>query len=296
MSSKEQIVKYIVKDLNIRFTYVNATELAKSLSIQNKYSHVANYTASKCCVGAILLACQSKPGQKLGLYIESTNILGNVYVETNYLGHTRAYVEKASATMDESMSEKGVQGIIGKNKKLSITETTPGLKTPHVGLVSTVGGDVNEEISNYLNQSRQIKNICSISCVLDDGGNIIRADGFVIELLQDVDKTNMDLIVQNIQNSPRLSEFSKQDASPSELVEQYLKGFVLERVDCEHDICLKCSCSPEKTYATLKMLGKEELMVLAEKPEGQKITCQMCGKSYDYTQTQMRFVANNTKG
>ena len=130
--------------------------------------------------------------------------------------------------------------------------------------------------------------------MLGDDGEILKADGFLIELLQDVDEANIKLMVQNVENAPRLAEFAQTNKNPSELVAEILKGFIYEQVDCEHDICLKCSCSPERTYSTLKLLGKDELMELAEDPKGQKISCQMCGKSYDYTQKQMRFVANNT--
>ncbi len=295
MSSQDKIIKYLVSDLNIRFTYVDASELSQGISRQNNYSHLANYTASQACVGAILLACQAKPGQRVGLFIEKTNLLGNLYVETNYLGHTRAYVEKARAEMSEVAAQEGVQAIIGKGKKFSVTETTPGLKTPHVGLVSTVGGDVSEEISNYLTQSRQIKNICSTFCVLDEQGGVVKAGGFLIEFLQDVDEANLSLITQNVLNAPKLSEFYRSGGKVEELVQAYLKGFILEQVDCEYDICLKCSCSEERTYSTLKMLGKVELSELAKDSKGQKVTCQMCGKLYEYTQKQMTFIANNAK-
>ncbi|CAD0136396.1 protein of unknown function [Streptococcus thermophilus] len=69
-------------------------------------------------------------------------------------------------------------------------------------------------------------------------------------------------------------------------------GFMLQ-VLAEEEIGFNCDCLPERFEATLVILGKEELKAMKDEDHGAEITCQFCGKTYNFTENDLEGLIND---
>ena len=72
-------------------------------------------------------------------------------------------------------------------------------------------------------------------------------------------------------------------------------GFMLQVLPgaSEEEIGFNCDCSRERFEAALVTLGKEELKAMKDEDHGAEITCQFCGKTYNFTENDLEGLIND---
>ena len=65
-----------------------------------------------------------------------------------------------------------------------------------------------------------------------------------------------------------------------EILGRVLEGFALQTTMAEHPISFKCKCSDERFFEALKVLGKADLVSMAEQEGQAEGRCHFCNQFY----------------
>ena len=91
-----------------------------------------------------------------------------------------------------------------------------------------------------------------------------------------------------------MSRAFQEGVTPLELVQKVLREFeveILETTPVEY----RCYCSRERVCGALISLGAEELEQMIQEQKGAELSCQFCGKTYRFTEAELRELAESLK-
>lgn len=286
--SKERVHRFVSKDLTVRIAAVNATEVVKHMQgLQNTYP-LATVAVGRSMVGALLMASQLKDGQMVGLLFRGNGALQSVYAEASYNGQVRGYTPNPQyqpPNYDHGLSLKEAIG----NGTLSVARHQPFQKQPFHGTVELVSGEIGQDIAHYLHQSHQIRSLVSLGVYLDTYGKVQAAGGVLIEVMPGVSEEVVETIQKNYEDfQPNISKMLMEGAQPVDLVKPFMAGIDFEEIEHDQSIEYFCPCTKDRVVRALETLGAEELQDMITKNENADVTCQICGRPYTVTVTEIQ--------
>lgn len=286
--NKERVHRFVTQDFTVRIASVNATEIVKHMqTLQDTYP-LATVAIGRSMIGALLMASQLKDGQQVGLLFKGNGALGSVYAEASYNGQVRGYSPNPHyqpPNYDNGLSLKEAMG----NGTLSVARHQPFQKAPFHGTVEMVSGEIGEDIAHYLHQSHQIRSLVALGVYLDAYGKVQAAGGVLIEVMPGVEEEQVEKIMANFErNRPNVSQMLKDGQTPEDLIKPFLEGMNYEELDHPYPLEYFCPCTKERVMRALETLGAEELQDMIEKSEEADVTCQICGKPYKVTVSEIK--------
>src|SRR5699024_4057062 len=135
---------------------------------------------------------------KLTLRLQGDGPIGGIVVDTNMYGQTKAYIKNPHVSLD--LNEEGkldVKGAVGTEGTLSITKDQ-GLKTPFVGQVPLVSGELAEDFTYYMTVSEQTPSSFGLSVLVNPDESVQVAAVFMIQVLPGVSKETINQIERTL--------------------------------------------------------------------------------------------------
>ncbi|HWU43105.1 MAG TPA: Hsp33 family molecular chaperone HslO [Bdellovibrio sp.] len=278
--TKERVHRFVSKDLTLRMAAVDATEVVRHMQELQKTAPLPTVAVGRSMVGALLMAAQLKDGQQVGLLFKGSGPLQSIYAEASYNGQVRGYTPNPHYqphNYDKGLSLKDAMGI----GLLTVARHQPFQKQPFHGTVEMVSGEIGQDIAHYLHQSHQIRSVVSLGVYLDSNGQVEKAGGVLIEVMPGVDEAVVDLIQKNYDTKqPNISTMLKQGATAADLIKPFMEGIEFEELDHPQTIEYFCPCTQDRVIRALEALGEEELQDMINKGEEVHVTCQVCGRPY----------------
>lgn len=286
--NKERVHRFVTQDFTVRIASVNATEIVKHMqTLQDTYP-LATVAIGRSMVGALLMASQLKDGQQVGLLFKGNGALGSVYAEASYNGQVRGYSPNPHYQPPHYENGLSLKEAMG-NGTLSVARHQPFQKAPFHGTVEMVSGEIGEDIAHYLHQSHQIRSLVALGVYLDAYGKVQAAGGVLIEVMPGVDEIQVEKIMQNFEkNRPNVSQMLMDGQTPEDLIKPFLEGMKYEELDHPYPLEYFCPCTKERVMRALETLGASELQDMIDKSEEADVTCQICGKPYKVTVTEIK--------
>lgn len=287
-----KVVRCISNDGTLCVMATDTTDIVAKAHEIHKTSNVASAALGRLLTGASMMGSMLK-GEKdsITLRLNGGGDLGVVIAVSDSLGNVRGYV--ANSNVNLPLNEKGkldVAKAVGTSGSLTVIKDL-GLKEPYVGQIPIVSGEIAEDITSYYATSEQIPTVCALGVLVDSrDGSIIKAGGFMIQLLPTAMDDTIDLVEKCIQNIKPVTTMLVEGLSPEDICKNVLSEFDLEVLD-ESNTDYKCNCSKERVKTALVSLGKKELNELAEDSETE-ICCHFCSKKYVYTSDEIRSLLN----
>lgn len=287
---KERVHRFVSKDLTLRIAAVNATEVVQHMqNLQNTYP-LATVAVGRSMVGAILMASQLKDGQMVGLLFRGNGALQSVYAEASFDGHVRGYTPNPQYQPANYEGGLSIKEAIGQGT-LSVARHQPFQKQPFHGTVELVSGEIGQDIAYYLHQSHQIRSLVSLGVYLDKHGKVQAAGGVLIEVMPGVEEEIVEKINQNYENKkPNISKMLLEGAQPADLVRPYMEGIDFSELPHEHSLEYFCPCTKDRVVRALETLGEDELQDMINKNESADVTCQICGRPYSISVTEIQLI------
>lgn len=220
---------------------------------------------------------------------------GSVLAVSDAEGNVRGYVTHPSADLPLRADGKlDVGGIIGTDGTLTVNKDL-GLKDPYIGSVPLVSGEVAEDVTSYYAISEQVPTVCALGVLVDpDTGRVLKAGGFLIQLLPTADDTTIDAVEEGLQGLPSVTAMLADGLTPEDICRKVLPKFDMEVLD-RTQTAYKCNCTRERVERALISLGKEELLKMAEDEET-AVNCTFCHRIYRFKPAEIRKLAADSSG
>ena len=285
---EDRIVRAISSDGMVQAAAIYSRNLTERARQIHKTLPVATAALGRALAGASMMGDALKgQGASLTLQIKGGGPLGTVLAVSDNEGNVRGYVTNPQVELPLRADGKlDVGGAVGHEGTLTVIKDLH-MKEPYVGSVELLGGEIAEDLASYFVESEQIPTACGLGVLVDRDRSVLRAGGYLIQLLPGAPDGVIDRLEKGIMAAGPVTNLLMENDDPESLLRRVMKDFeleILETVPVEY----RCYCSRERMAAALVSLGRKQLTELAEDPNGIELTCQFCDSRQRFTPEEIR--------
>lgn len=280
---KDKIIIATAKDGMVRIIAGVTTELVNKASKIHNCSPVAAAAFGRMLTAGALLGSTLKSEKEvMTLKINGNGKAKGITVTTYEGGKVKGFL--GNAEVDLPLKENGkldVSGYVGKEGEFTVIKDL-GLKSPYVGHVPVITGEIAEDLAYYFTVSEQTPSAVSLGVLVDKDNSIKAAGGFIIQMLPDADELLADMITYRLEEVPAITTMLSEGKTIEEII-----GFIFEGMDLrileETVPSYTCNCSREKVEKALISIGKKDLTEIYEEGKEEELKCHFCNTAYKFT-------------
>ncbi len=214
-----------------------------------------------------------KPGESLGLYIDSEEPYFRLKIETNSAGHTRSLL----LPEDFSLFPMKISG------KIRITKIFPGTKAPYTSVLELKDVSTKEVINKVLAESYQTNSEVLVGEVSDQSIMVTKLPPVNVNSHLDETQSRKDFVKRHQTFFHDVFEAATDDIEKIvKLFEDRGYAYLGSR-----QINFFCPCTKERMILNLKGLYSIDLEELFKQEKTVEITCDYCRKHYSITREEM---------
>ena len=283
----DQLVRAISKDGFVKAAAVSARELTERARQIHQTSPVATAALGRLLAAGSMMGSDLKgEGASVTLRIKGDGPLGTLLVVADNQGNVRGSVQNPQADLPIRADGKlDVGGAVGHSGTLTVIKDL-NMKEPYVGSVELLGGEIAEDLASYFVESEQIPTACGLGVLVDRDRSVLRAGGYLIQLLPGAEEGLIDKIEAGVRRVGSVSHALSRGLDAQGLLEEVLSDFQLEVLET-HPVEYRCSCSRERVSRALISMGREELSSLIAEQGQADLSCQFCDKVYHFSKEEL---------
>ncbi len=277
------------KDGSIRFWIADTTGICRELMRIHESTPVATAAMGRLSTAGVMMGLNLKGEDKLTLRTDGNGPLGSMIVAADASGNVRAYAEHPQIDLPErSPGHLDVGAAVGHLGVLSVIRDM-GLKEPYVGTVALVSGEIGDDLAQYYLESEQTPSAVGLGVLVDRDWSVLAGGSYIAQLLPQADEETLAKLEANVRAMPSVSGLIR-DGGCAAIEAQLLQGI-------EHDVWEKrpvayqCDCSRDRFASALRLLGKKDLLQLAEHDEDAEVLCRFCRKRYLFSKEELLALA-----
>lgn len=280
-------------DGRVRVVAADTTGVVCELRRIHDPSRAVTTAVGRLATGALLLAASLEKvtvrEPMLTLEMDGGGPAGRMFATASPAGWVRAYVARPEATSEPTADGRvDVAAVIGRSGHLVVTRDR-GLGRPYRGVVPLHTGEVAQDLAWYLTESEQSPAAVVLGVALDDGGNVLRAGGVMIQLLPGVSEMEALQLTARVEELTPLSDTSNETWGPADWCRELFPDG-MEAVE-EVAVRFECGCSERRVLDAVRLLGLDEVRELASSLEmggAAALTCEFCHRVYHVSDAQLR--------
>jgi len=219
---------------------------------------------------------------EITLRIDGDGELKGGLVVCNEKGHVRGYLKTPKLFLEDTEDNFHPGRSLGEGT-LGVIRQSPHAQ-PWIGSTELITGEIAEDLAHFYLQSEQVPSAVALGILIDPDAKIRACAGFMIQQLPFAAADKAQRLIQNLQNTPNLSDLMDMGLSIVEVLER----FVFKELDLNlsefRQIEYRCNCSKEVVARSLITLGLEELESLKE---GITPVCHYCNAKYNFTASEI---------
>lgn len=283
MSNSDQIQRFMFEHHDIRGELVGIDEAYQAVISKHDYPDQVKKLLGEWIAAASLLSEILKFDGSVILQARGDAGIGVLMAECTHDQNVRAI-----AQVNGDIQSDKLQELFG-NGQLVIT-ISPRKGNRYQGIVPLNSDTLAECLEHYFLQSEQLSTRIWLQC--DNS----RAAGLFLQKLpfkpgaSDDQKQQSD---EQWQHVVTLADTIKSEELLSLENETILHRLYHEEdlrlFECE-DVEFKCTCSKERTAASIKTVGQSELLDILESEPSIKVTCQFCNQTYSFDKIDIRAI------
>lgn len=293
MEQMDELLHITLMDGMVRGLLLTATRTVAEAAAIHLTSPVATAALGRTLMGAAMMGAMLKADQaSVTVTIDGGGPLGRIVCVADR-DSVRGCVDVPKLEMPLKPNGKlDVGRAVGREGRMSVVRDM-GMKSPYVGQVPLVSGEIAEDFANYYVVSEQTPTLQSLG-VLVSGEVVLSAGGV---LLQPMPGCTDEIISQLELRSPMMADVSRELChEPMEaLMEKWFEGLrpvVLARTP----MCYRCNCSRARMEKALIAMGREELgRMIQDEQDGAELTCHFCKKTERFTQQDLLRLLNQAQ-
>jgi molecular chaperone Hsp33 len=269
----------------VRGLLIDATETArKAQELQGSSAVAAGALGRGLTAAAMLSSTLKEQKASVTLTIDGDGPLkkivciGGIAADTGIA--VRGYVQNHAVQLPLKDGKLDIGGGVGKHGRLSVVKDLR-LKSPYIGQVNLVSGEIAADLAYYYVQSEQTPALVSLGVIASDL-KVSSAGGVLLQAMPGCDEA---LIDQLELRSPIFGEIANelQHDSPETLLNSWFAGLEPELLETR-TLRYECGCSRARMERALITLGTEELKrIIIDDVDGAELVCHFCLKKYQFT-------------
>lgn len=285
----DEIVRMIAKDAPVKASAITGRSLVERARQIHKTLPVATAALGRALMAGAMMGDQLKgEGASVTLRFKGSGPLGSITVVSDNSGNPRGYVQNPAVILPTRPDgHLDVGGAVGKDGSLTVVKDLD-LREPYVGMVPLTSGEIAEDVTAYFAVSEQIPTACALGVLVDTDQTVLRAGGYLIQLLPGADDSVIDRVEAGVR---ALGEVTKAlgagDMDAEGLLRRALGGFDLELLE-RHEVEYKCYCSRERVAQALVSMGRAEMESLIAEQGKAELTCQFCDAVYRFDRAELK--------
>jgi molecular chaperone Hsp33 len=275
---EDYLVRSMAKEAGLRGLACMTTNLVNELAFRHKTAPTATAAFGRALTGGALMGSLLKAGQRLAVKFEGDGPLHKIVVEADSNGQVRGYPAVPDVELPQKLGEFDVAAALGRNGAVKVVKDLR-LKGLAEGTVPLVSGQIDDDLTYYLNQSEQVPSLVKIGVYADEDGHVHAAGGLLIQSMPPYNPDTISELEERLEEMPPVGQLLRSGKTAEDLL-LLLFGSIPYRVLERRPIQFKCSCSRQRSRAALLTLGREEVESLLV-TEGQAVVdCHFCHEEY----------------
>jgi len=279
----DKIIHATAQSGSVRIIAAETTDLVnEAVNNQNTMPTASAAYGRMLTAGALMGSMLKGAQDSVTVQINGGGISGGVLVTGRAGGRVKGYIVNPDADLPKN--EKGkldVSGIVGIDGKFTVI-TDLGMKEPYVSSVPIYTGEIAEDLAYYYTVSEQTPSAVALGVLVDVDGSIMKAGGFIIQMMPGADEMLADLLMYRLEEIPSITTLQRDGNTIEEIIRYIFDGMDLNILS-EGTPELYCDCSKERVEKAFISIGKEELERIYEDNASEELICHFCNKKYDFT-------------
>ncbi len=236
--------------------------------------------------GAIMGAMLKSEKDLITLQITGSGPLKGVLVTSDSKSNVKGYVVNPDADLPLKPDGKlDVGNAVGAGTLKIIKDV--GLKDPYVGSIELISGEIADDLTYYFAQSEQVPSSVGLGVLVDTDCTIKHSGGFIVQLMPGADEGFIDKLEKKLMTIPYVTDMLNDGYSAEKMLEAILGDLELEILE-KSPMQYKCTCSKDRVEKAIISLGKKEISQIIEEDKKAELTCQFCGKVYNFNETELK--------
>ncbi len=288
-----EIVRTITTDGMVMASAITGTDIVRRAQEIHHSKATATAAMGRTLLAASLMGNQLKgDDQSLTLQVKGDGPLGGITCVSDSTGNVRGFVMHPEVDVPRKYEGKLDVGAAVGGGYLTVIKDL-GMKEPYVGSISLVSGEIAEDVTAYFAESEQIPTACALGVLVKkDGGEVLTAGGYLIQLLPGADDAAIDKVERGIRKVGSVTSALAEGKTTLELIRSVLEEFELEVLETT-PVEYRCYCSRDRVTRALISMGREEMNSLIEEQGCADLTCQFCDRVYHYDRAELEEILKN---
>ena len=293
----DEIIRMIAKDAPVKAIAITGRNLVERAREIHSTTPVATAALGRALMACSMMGDQLKgEGSSVTLRFKGDGPLGSITAVSDDEGNVRGYVQEPLVILPPRADGKlDVGGALGHEGTLTVIRDLD-MKEPYVGTSPLVSGEIAEDVTSYFASSEQIPTACALGVLVDKDGSVLRAGGYLIQLLPGADDGVIDAVEKGVRELGAVTTALMEEGADGEtLLRRTLGCFELEFLE-RHPVSYQCYCSRERVERALISLGPQELRAMIEEQGKAELTCQFCDAVYRFTGDELETLLKKSRG
>lgn len=293
----DEIIRMIAKDAPVKAIAITGKSLVERAREIHSTTPVATAALGRALMACSMMGDQLKgEGSSVTLRFKGDGPLGSITAVSDDEGNVRGYVQEPLVILPPRADGKlDVGGALGHEGTLTVIRDLD-MKEPYVGTSPLVSGEIAEDVTSYFASSEQIPTACALGVLVEKDGSVLRAGGYLIQLLPGADDGVIDAVEKGVRELGAVTTALMEEGADGEtLLRRALGCFELELLE-RHPVSYQCYCSRERVERALISLGPQELRAMIEEQGKAELTCQFCDAVYRFTGEELETLLKKSRG
>lgn len=176
---------------------------------------------------------------------------------------------------------------LGEGARLQVMRSLPN-GALHQGIVDVSSmRDMSEALTYYMHESEQVVCVLAVGVCLGERGDVVRAGGYVVQLLPEVERGGLMVMEQRLRDLPPIEALLTQHEGVDALMAELFYAMPFTELG-RSTLRFECGCSLERVLTTLATLGRADVEELVSAGEVLEISCDYCGAEYQVPPERLR--------
>lgn len=290
-TTKDRMLHITLADGMVRGLVLDAKNTVSRAELIHSTSPVATAALGRALMGTAMLAATLKDEHaSVTVTIDGGGPLGKLLCVADGNGGVRGTLDNPALNLPLRADGKlDVGSAVGRDGRMSVVKEL-GLKSPYIGQVPLLSGEIAEDFAGYYAQSEQTPSLQALGVLVDKTG-VLSAGGV---LLQTLPGCTNEVVSQLELRSPLFGDVSRQmKGEPlEELIQGWFRG-LNPVVLAETPLCYRCDCSRKRMEKVLLALGREELSrMIEDEIDGAELNCHFCNRREKFSQQDLLRLLN----